>query len=672
MMDAQFEDSMNDELELARERSKALMEELGAERAARENAERRLAETEREYRTLRESAGIAIARFDLGGKLISLNGRAAGYLDDGPENLVGKSVLELFPVPAGEKLLAGMRRVADSALPANWEDDIDVPKGPAHFHAVMTRVQDSDGTVVGILLVALEIAGWKRLEEDLRRAGEKFFSVFSSNPCALSINEYSAESLFIDCNQAFETLTGYSRAEIIGSSAQRLGLYAEPEDRQRLVEEMISRGSVRNLEFRYRRKNGEIGTGLQSVEPIDLGGNLCFIVASLDITARKRAEAEFERLNRELEGRIADRTRELVDLYDNAPCGYHSLDENGFIVRMNDTELRWLGYVRDEILGRMPFSDLLTESSRKTFSANYPVFMERGWLKDLELEVLRKDGSILPVLVNATAQRDGSGNFIRSRSSIVDNTDLKKAEETAKKALLAMEASNLELEAFSYSVSHDLRAPLRILDGFAERLRKEYELALDEEGKRLLSAISRNAKRMGELINDILAFSRIGRQEVAMTRLDMRAMAESAYRELMTGREEAGIEFRVSELPEAWGDLPLVRQVWINLIDNAIKFTARKQRRVIEISACAAEAGIEYCIRDNGAGFDMAYSDKLFGVFQRLHSVREFEGTGIGLSIVRRIVGRMEGKVWGEGRVDEGAAFHFILPAPPAWLPRER
>ena len=225
-----------------------------------------------------------------------------------------------------------------------------------------------------------------------------------------------------------------------------------------------------------------------------------------------------------------------------------------------------------------------------------------------------------------------------------------------------LEAANKELEAFAYSVSHDLRAPLRAISGYTSILVEEYGSSLDEEGKRICGVISDETQRMGRLIDDLLAFSRVSRREVHSQKMDMKALVDSVLAELLQGHDRSRIEIQVSELHEVIGDAALMRQVWINLLSNAIKFTSRKKRAVIEVKSSRTRDEVIYSVRDNGAGFEMEYVNKLFGVFQRLHGESEFEGTGVGLAIVQKVVQRHGGRVWAKGKVDEGAVFYFAIP----------
>jgi len=225
-----------------------------------------------------------------------------------------------------------------------------------------------------------------------------------------------------------------------------------------------------------------------------------------------------------------------------------------------------------------------------------------------------------------------------------------------------LEDANQELEAFAYSVSHDLRVPLRAIDGFSRILVEDYEDKLDDEGIRLLNIVRENTAKMGHLIDDILLLSRASRQEMKMNELDMAALVKSVYGEFHTDTEGRNIEFTVGNLPHAYGDRAMLGQVFQNLIGNAIKFTRNRDPAIIEVGGKKEGKEIVYYVQDNGAGFDMKYINKLFGLFQRLHSPEEFEGTGVGLSIVQRVIRRHGGRVWGEGTVDGGATIYFTLP----------
>ena len=234
--------------------------------------------------------------------------------------------------------------------------------------------------------------------------------------------------------------------------------------------------------------------------------------------------------------------------------------------------------------------------------------------------------------------------------------------ELAGKRTVQLEAVNKELEAFAYSVSHDLRAPLRAVGGFSRILLEDYTDKLDDEGKRLLNVVRDNTIRMEQLIDDILKFSRTGRMEMALAEIDMERLAREVFAELQPSVDSSKLQVEIERLPAARGDSAMMRQVFVNLLSNALKFSRNKEPARIKVGGSIEGDEAVYYVKDNGAGFDMRSADKLFGVFQRLHTVTEFEGTGIGLAIVKRIITRHGGRVWAEGKVDEGATIYFALP----------
>jgi light-regulated signal transduction histidine kinase (bacteriophytochrome) len=252
-------------------------------------------------------------------------------------------------------------------------------------------------------------------------------------------------------------------------------------------------------------------------------------------------------------------------------------------------------------------------------------------------------------------------------------TECKKAEEKIRKLNEELEQRVIErterleeinkaLDAFSFSVSHDLRTPLRAIDGFSGMLMEGYPDKLDDEGKRLLNVIRGNTRKMGELINGLLALSRLGRKEINLLKIDMDKLARVAFDEIKASVPERELLFNIKPLPFAYGDSVMIRQVFTNLMLNAIKFTKPKETAVVEVGGYKEDSINVYYVRDNGVGFDMNYAYKLFGPFQRLHSEKEFEGTGVGLAIVQRIINRHGGRVWAEAKLNEGATFYFTLP----------
>jgi PAS domain S-box-containing protein len=272
-------------------------------------------------------------------------------------------------------------------------------------------------------------------------------------------------------------------------------------------------------------------------------------------------------------------------------------------------------------------------------------------------------------LVSTSPLCDSSGNLIGSVHVARDITERKLVENRlAKQAVelqertTQLEELNRELESFSYSVSHDLRAPLRAIDGFSRKLEREYAEKIDEKGAGTINVIRSNAKLMGVLIDNLLSFSRVQKTGMNIAAIDMGKLVKEVIKEIREANKERKLNFKVAKILPGCGDLTLIRQVLFNLLENAVKFTRNKRQSVIEMNSYMEDDKVVYCIKDNGAGFDMEYYNKLFGVFQRLHTHEEYEGTGVGLAIVQRIIQRHGGKVWAEGKIDRGAAFYFTLP----------
>jgi signal transduction histidine kinase len=234
--------------------------------------------------------------------------------------------------------------------------------------------------------------------------------------------------------------------------------------------------------------------------------------------------------------------------------------------------------------------------------------------------------------------------------------------ESVRERTAALEQANVELEAFACSVSHDLRTPLRAINGYARLLLDEHAQTLPEDARRRLNQISANARHMGDLIDGILRFSRAVRRPITATTVDMTELARAVVADLMRTCAERSVRFDIGELPSAYGDSELLRQVLANLVSNAIKFSASRREALIELGGSKTKDGAEYYVKDNGVGFDMAYVHKLFGVFERLHAPSEYEGTGIGLAITKRVIVRHGGRIWAEGNEGVGAVFRFFLP----------
>lgn len=438
------------------------------------------------------------------------------------------------------------------------------------------------------------------------------------------------------------------------SEAARLALIPSEENTRisNLLEGVIARMKDReNVLLRQRTKASREGESkaMNTFMLLQVASAVLLILGffAINFSFRRRMLAEQS---------LQEASTEIHDLYNNAPCGYHSLDDKGTIIEMNKTGLQWLGYTRDEVVNVKHFAELLTPQSQLVFQHTFPQFKEQGYVNNVEFDMIRKSGDSFPVIVNAAAMKNENGEFIRSRTTVFDITERKKAEEKVK--LLSS-----EMEAFTYSVSHDLRAPLRSIDGYARILKEDFGPGMDKEANRIMDVIMRNARRMGKLIDDMLDFSRVGRKDMSRNRIDVDIMVDSVRRELLDQEKGRDIRFDIHPLASMEGDNNLLRQVWTNLISNALKYTNKNPLTEITIQSRQENGKVVYSIRDNGVGFDMKYSSKLFGVFQRLHKIEEFDGTGVGLALVHRIISRHGGKIWAESEVNKGATFSFYIPS---------
>jgi PAS domain S-box-containing protein len=352
----------------------------------------------------------------------------------------------------------------------------------------------------------------------------------------------------------------------------------------------------------------------------------------------------------------------IVDFSDDAIIGK---TPEGIITSWNSGAERMYGYTRDEVLGHS-VTMLVPPEGRDELTESLDRIRSAGRVQHFEATRQRKDGQRVVLSLTISPIQDGSGRIVAASMIARDITERKAAETEIRQLneALRKKAHHLgeDLESFSYSVSHDLRAPLRYMEGFLDLLENHIGKSLDEKGRHYIETAQDSARQMGVLIDDLLRFSRTGRVDMSQTKVGLADLVRQAQQDLAAPLRGRKVAWTVGPLPEVAGDPALLRQVVLNLLTNALKYTRTRAEAAIEIG-CRGEGGewVVY-VRDNGVGFDMRYAHKLFGVFQRLHSSDDFEGTGIGLAIVRRIIARHGGRTWAEGAVDQGATFYFSLP----------
>jgi PAS domain S-box-containing protein len=553
------------------------------------------------------------------------------------------------------------------ALRGEREYDIEFrvvwPNGSEHIIKAFGQViRDLAGTPVRMTGVNYDITGQKRAEQALQESEAKFRAAFENAPIGMSMVQ--PDGTYLDVNPALCRMFGYSKEELLGGTINKVTHPDDVERGNQWIRKMIlGDRSEPEFEKRYIHRDGHIVWGLVRAEWIkdESGKPLMSVVHVLDITERKRAEVAL----RESETRYR-----LLFESNPHPMWVYDLETLAFLT-VNDAAVAAYGYSQDEFLS-MTISDIRPQENSPRIVDNVANRTVVGGIdRSGVLRHRKKDQTLIDVEIisHPLAFKDRPAELVLAN----DITKRRKAEEKIRKLneelesrvkerTLQLEEANKELEAFAYSVSHDLRAPLRAIDGYSLILLEDYQSSLDDEGRRVCNVVRTETQRMGQLVDDLLAFSRLSRSHKETTTIRMAALVNSVLNETISSESRSRIEFSVETMPDATGDPSLMRQVWSNLLSNAVKFSAKHPRPRIEVRGRMVGNEIEYSVRDNGAGFDMKYGAKLFGVFQRLHSSKEFEGTGVGLAIVQRIVHRHGGRVWAEGETDRGATFYFTLP----------
>jgi PAS domain S-box-containing protein len=641
------------------------------DRAKRQESDTESRENEELFRLVMEGIkDYAIFMLDREGRVIFWNAGAQLIYGWRAGEVEGRNFSMLYPdeeaAKARPKLALRTAAVEGRFAEEAWR----VGKGGKKFMAnvVITAVRNGHGKMRGFTQVTRDITGFRRAEEELRQS--ELVKAFILETALDAIILIDRDGKIQEWNPAAHKIFGYTREQALGRSPDDLIVPPRVWEvyHDGLTQYLMTGvGSLigRPIELTLKRADGREFAGELSISrDVREDPPRCTAIVR-DITERKQAEAAL----RESE----ERYRLLVD--DIRDYAIYMLNPEGLVTTWNAGAERIEGYRPDEIIGK-PWSSLFTPEDIQrelpqrlmTLAKNEGKAANEGWR-------LRKDGSRFWTQGVITALRDENG-VLRGFSKVAhDVTRQKEAddkihrfneelEQRVVERTAELEAANKELEAFSYSVSHDLRAPLLRISGFADILQGEAAAKLDGKSLKHLQTIAEGAHQMGRLIDALLDFSRMGRAEIRREPVDVAGLVAGVRLELARETEGREIEWTVGELPEARGDPIMLRQVFINLISNALKYSRPRRPAKIEIGAQTGPGETVYFIRDNGVGFDMKYAGKLFGVFQRLHPAREFEGTGIGLANVLRIVRRHGGRIWAESAPDQGATFFFSIPHP--------
>ena len=587
-----------------------------------------------------------------------VNESAARHGHQKRELLIGRTILEMYPGVETSAVFAAYRRCMEDRRLERFESPFTFADGATNWYQFSVEPVPE-----GIFVLSQDITERRRAQDELSESERRYHTLFSAIDegfCIIEVifdeKEKPIDYRFLEINPSFEKQTG-----LIDAQGKRMRELAPKHEEHWF--EIYGKVAVTGQPVRFENRAEQLHRWF-NVYAFRVGQPENRQVALLfnDVTERKQAEQELREASLYARSLIEASLDPLV-----------TISPAGTITDVNRATEEATGRSRQALVGS-DFADYVTEPD--SARAGYQQVLAQGTVRDFPLTLRHTSGRTIDVLYNATVYHNEAGELQGVFAAARDVTERKRAEQALARLndelearvearTAELQAANTELEAFSYSVSHDLRAPLRALQGFSRILIDEHLPQLPDEAAHYIGLIRDNAGQMGKLIDDLLTFSRLSRQPVQAETVDVGVLVQQALDQLAPEREHRQVDVRVADLPPCQGDPSLLRQVVINLLSNALKFTRRRAQATIEIGSAPnlAEPGeYVYFVRDNGVGFDMQYAGKLFGIFQRLHSASDYEGTGVGLAIVQRIVRRHGGRVWAEATVDRGATFYVALP----------
>lgn len=606
------------------------------ERKAFETA---LVESEAKFRHLVEGVNDLIWSSDRNGTLVYLSPQFQTLFGWEPSEWVGKQFIDLVHPDDRAFILQDYRENIEFGKTPNKVECRHLHRDGNYLwvRVSATLVKNSEGEAIGMQGILTDISDRKETERLLKQQ-------LATIEAAIEGIAILKDDKYISLNHSHLSLFGYDRPEeLVGKSWRQL--YA-PEEINRIESEvfpLLARNGYWQGEATAIRKDGTTFAEGLSLTLTEDGLLIC---VCRDITERKQAEAQLTRLNNALA---------------NAMEGISQLDISGRYIAVNQAYAKIGGYEPEELLGQN-WQVTVHRSDLPKLEAAYQTMLEKGKV-EVEARGLKKDGSLFYKQLSMILTFNEQGERIGHYCFMKDITERKQAEEKLLQTAAQLEASNRELEAFAYSVSHDLRSPLRAIDGFSQALIEDYADRFEQDGLDYFERIRNNVQRMGMLIDDLLRLSRVSRSQMQYKSVNLSLLVGEIAQDLRQSEPQRQVEWTIAPDAIVSGDPTLMRVVLTNLLHNAWKFTSHHPIANIEFGVSKEEEKTIYFVRDNGAGFDMAYADKLFGVFQRLHNTNEFPGTGIGLATVQRAILRHGGQVWAQGAIERGAIFYFSLPS---------
>jgi len=630
---------------------------ISRELAGRRRAEVALGETQTRFRQVLASSTAVIYANTVSGTTF-----APSWVSENVTRITGYGIDEpLRPTWWIDNLHPDDRARVLAEMPALFVNDqltteyrFRYKDGTHHWvHDEARLLRSAAGTPVEVFGSWVDITDRRRAEETLRVSEERFRLLLGS------VRDYAIYMLdptghVVSWNAGAEQIKGYRAEEIIGQHFSRFYTAEDvaagkPEAALRAA---AAQGRYEEENWRLRKDGSRFWADVVIGAVQDERGALVgFAKVTRDLTERQRAE-EALRASEE-------RFRILAVTANDAII---SADSRGDITYFNPGAERIFGYALEEVTGK-PLTVLMPERFRDAHRTGLARYLATGEArvvgKTVELAGRKKDGTEFPLELSLASWRHGPE--VAFTAIIRDITERKRVEDTLRRHTAQLEVANAELDAFAYSVSHDLRAPLRGIDGFSQALLEDYAERLDVTGKDYLARVRSASQRMATLIDDLLNLSRVTRHQMHVAAVDLSALARGIAADLQKGDPERRAEFIIAPGLQVQADPGLMRVVLQNLLENAWKFTGKRPHARIEVGSATHDGRPAYFVRDNGAGFDMTYVHKLFGAFQRLHGAQEFDGTGVGLATVQRVIHRHGGRVWAEGAVDGGATFYFTL-----------
>ena len=605
------------------------------------------------YRTLLESLPQMVFAKDRSSRYISCNQNYAELLGIRHEEFAGKTDYDFFPASLADKYRADDQRVMQSGIAEEIVEEYARNECTQTVQTIKAPFRDAAGNTIGVLGTFWDITARRQAEQKLREQA----ALLDLAHDAILVRSLHGRILF--WSRGAKDLYGWPAEEAMGKGCHELLHTAFPGSLEAFHATLLRTGSWEG-ELQHSAQDGRviIVASRQSVRRDEQGNATAILEINRDVTARKQAEEKLRT--------VSLYTRSLIEASLDPLV---TISREGKITDVNEATERVTGVARDRLIGS-DFSNYFTrpEEARK----GYQEVFERGLVQDYPLAIRHASGQITDVLYNASVFRNQQGEIDGVFAAARDVTDRKRAEEEIRKLNQELEARvaartaellalNKELEAFAYAVAHDLRSPLRHIHGFSDLLLHDGESTLSDDSRHWLDCILNGISRMEKLLEDLLNLSRLGRQPVNRRTIPLKTLVQEVIEDLASETANRQIEWKLGDLPLTHCDPALIKIVFVNLLSNAVKFTRPRTAAIIEVGKTVMNDGPVFFVRDNGAGFDMKYVDKLFSVFQRLHLEKDFEGTGIGLATANRILQKHGGRIWAEAELDKGATFYFTL-----------